>query len=91
MHLLNARQLYSQYSADDELLWTEQKYASDFMSKLIPGVIQMKKPHKTTRNWEHDFIINIIFIKLMFNHNMRGSRCCASSLNCGYFNRKNCR
>ena len=43
MHLLNARQLYSQYSAEDELLWTEQKYASDFMSKLIPGVYSNEK------------------------------------------------
>ena len=47
MHLLNARQLCS---AEDELLWTVQKHVSDFRSKLIPGIIQMKKRRKTTRN-----------------------------------------
>ena len=51
MHLLNARQLaYSKYSAEDDLLWIVQKYSRDFMSKLTPGVIQMKQRHKTTRN-----------------------------------------
>ena len=39
MHLLNAIGNYSKYSAEDELLWTAQKYVSDFKSKLIPGVI----------------------------------------------------
>ena len=61
------------------------------MSVFIPGVLQMKKRLKTIRNWEHDVIRNSIFMKLIFNYNMRCSRCFVSPLKCGYFNRKRCR
>ena len=68
-----------------------QKYVSEFRSKLIPGIIQIKKRHKITRNLEHDFTGSSIFMKLLFNYNMRCSRCYVSPVKCGYFNRKRCR
>ena len=47
MHLLIR---YAFTVRKDELLSAAQKYVSEFRSKFTPGVIQMKKRHKTIRN-----------------------------------------
>ena len=61
------------YSAEDDLLWTVQKYANDFRSKLTLGVIPVQKRHKTTKILRmvqlKSRFRNSIFMKLMFNCN----------------------